>query len=78
MESRFDCRACGQQALLLGVRWDRPHRWRPWIIRGTPLYLCTRCDVVVALAAAENRRRPWAAEGGLPAWGRQSPRPAAS
>lgn len=53
MELQFDCPACGQQALLLGVRWDRLHRWCPWIIRGTPLYLCTRCDAVVAAAPAE-------------------------
>lgn len=47
------CPACGRaEALLaLGARYDRPHRWRPWITARTDLYLCDRCDAIVTVAA---------------------------
>ena len=85
MEGQSCCPNCGQHhtLLLLGVRRDRPQRWRPWIIRGTPLY--SR-----ALRGGRRRLRgdqsvPQAAHSGLGllggdllAWRRQPPHPVAS
>lgn len=47
------CPACGcaEPLLALGARYDRPHRWRPWITARTDLYLCDRCDAIVTVAA---------------------------
>ena len=46
------CPACGQRDVLiaLGIRYDRPYRWRPWIIRDTHLSLCAGCDALVERA----------------------------
>ena len=54
-ESADSCPVCGHTDALipLGVRYDRPHRWRPWIIAPTHLSLCDRCD-----ALAEVRVTP--------------------
>ena len=63
------CPACGQRDTLiaLGVRYDHPYRWRPWVMRSTPLALCERCDALVeareAPTGAGRERRRW----GLPA-----------
>lgn len=48
--SQDDCPVCGQpEALIdLGARYDRLHRWRPWIITMTRLALCSACDALVA------------------------------
>jgi hypothetical protein len=46
METRDSCPACGHPAALLplGTRYDRLHRWRPWTITLTRLYLCEQCN----------------------------------
>lgn len=43
------CPACGQPGtlLVLGVRLDHPHHWRPWVTILTPLYLCDRCETLI-------------------------------
>lgn len=53
------CPACGQTTTLLalGTRWDRPHRWRPWVLTGTDLYLCARCDALVAVRQPRHGSR---------------------
>lgn len=45
------CPSCGHPDALiaLGVRYDHPYRWRPWVIRPTHLTLCDKCDALVAL-----------------------------
>lgn len=62
MNESARCPACGLTTTLLalGTRWDRLHRWRPWILTCTQLSLCRRCDALVAvpcaaLAAAAGR-----------------------
>ena len=44
------CPACAQPDALiaLGERADRSHRWRPWIMTITHLYLCRCCDAIVS------------------------------
>jgi len=64
METTTPCPACGQpNALLaLGARLERPHRWRPWIGKYTLLYLCDRCDAIMAIPEARPavmRLRTW-------------------
>ena len=48
------CPVCARHSTLiaLGTRRDRPHRWRPWITTLTHLYLCGRCDAIVAQRTA--------------------------
>lgn len=45
----LSCPNCGQDTPLiaLGVRGERPHRWRPWVTALTLLYLCDRCDALI-------------------------------
>jgi len=51
MEAAASCPACGQPTTLLalGARWDRLHRWRPWALTCTQLYLCACCDALLAV-----------------------------
>lgn len=53
-ESADCCPACGQRGALvpLGMRYDYPHRWRPWSVCATPLALCGWCDALVVGAAS--------------------------
>ncbi len=54
-----DCPVCGQQALIaLGVRYDRLHRWRPWITTITHLALCSACDALVTTEGMGATQRP--------------------
>ena len=45
------CPCCRQPDTLipLGVRYDHPHRWRPWTIRLTQLYLCEHCEALLVV-----------------------------
>ena len=54
METIHSCPACRQPGALvaLGTRRDRLHRWRPWVTTITHLYLCERCDAIVAIGQA--------------------------
>lgn len=51
MDPAASCPTCGQTStlLVLGTRWDRLHRWRPWVLTCTELSLCARCDALVAV-----------------------------
>src|SRR5438128_2371384 len=60
------CPRCRQPDALiaLGLRYDHPHRWRPWVMTITELYLCDRCEVLVAMGKAQepvvaDARRGW-------------------
>lgn len=46
------CPVCGQPDALiaLGVRYDRPYHWRPWVTRSAHLFLCSGCDALVETA----------------------------
>lgn len=59
MDESAICPACGSIATLLalGKRWDRPHRWRPWILTCTQLCLCRRCDALVGVPCAAPATR---------------------
>jgi hypothetical protein len=48
------CPACGRSGglIALGVRYERPHRWRPWALRCMPLALCPACEAVVVVTVA--------------------------
>lgn len=65
---RDDCPVCGQPAALiaLGVRYDRLHRWRPWIITATHLALCSACDALVVTEGSGAAFRP-SRQGAAPA-----------
>ena len=58
--SQHDCPVCGQSEKLiaLGVRYDRLHRWRPWITTITHLALCSACDALVATEGTRTTKRP--------------------
>jgi hypothetical protein len=49
---------CAEPLLALGARYDRPHRWRPWITARTDLYLCDRCDAIVTVSSAPTKAPP--------------------
>lgn len=57
MATLSHCPACTQPDTLitLGVRYERPHRWRPWVTTLTQLYLCAHCEALVAIG---HRRDP--------------------
>jgi len=49
MDTLRSCPACRQTDALvaLGVRHDRPYRWRPWVTTPTRLFLCVWCMALV-------------------------------
>lgn len=55
-EGMETCPACGRAGALLplGARYDRPHRWRPWISARIDLYLCDHCDAIMAVPAVPD------------------------
>jgi hypothetical protein len=57
MKTLDRCPACGHPdtLLALGARYERPHRWRPWVTAATPLFLYDRCDAIVELAARSEQ-----------------------
>jgi hypothetical protein len=56
MASMRCCPACHRPDALvaLGLRYDPPHRWWPWATTITELYLCDRCEVLVAAGRAQD------------------------
>lgn len=66
MATMNPCPTCGRPdtLLALGVRYDHPHRWRPWITARTQLYLCDHCEELVAVPETRDAEhtphvRPW-------------------
>lgn len=68
------CPICSGRGVLipLGVRYERPHRWRPWVIRSIPLYLCRHCDALVAARPMPAPTLVPFARIGLGPWARAS------